>query len=133
MAVQSHVVLDLPSTDVYGIGDGILLAVGHAGFQGGPGHPGGALRPEGDAPVPLVLEGVHLLLHHVRAVAHAAREQLCVLEHRRADLAVAGQRAYRAHGRLDFLPAVRVIGQHVLRSLGRLRKHSDFSFPMGGE
>ena len=116
-----------------GAGDVVEFAGQRLGEQvvldEGARHARRAFGLEGDGAPALVLEGVHLLLHHVCAVAHAAREQLRVLEHRRADLAVAGQRTYRAHGRLDLLPAVRVAGQHVLRSLGRLRKHLSLSFP----
>ncbi len=54
-----------------------------------PGHRGGALGTQGDAPATLVVEVVHLLAHHVGALAHAL-EHRDVLEHRRLEQAVAG-------------------------------------------
>ena len=84
---------------------------------------GGSLGLEGDGAVALVVERVHFLLHHVGGVAHAALEQLGVLEDGRADLAIARQRADAAHVVLDGLPAIRVLRQHVQSALGCLGQH----------
>ena len=84
---------------------------------------GGSLGLEGDGAVALVVERVHFLLHHVGGVAHAALEQLGVLENGRADLAIACQCADAAHVVLDGLPAIRVLRQHVQSALGCLGQH----------
>ena len=50
---------------------------------------GGRLGPQRQRAAAAVLEGVHLLLHHIRAFAGGAGEERGVLEHRRLDRAVA--------------------------------------------
>ena len=42
----------------------------------------GSLGLQGDASAALILEGIHLLLHYIRGLAHAALEQYGVLENR---------------------------------------------------
>ena len=84
----------------------------------------GALWLQCDGAMALVLEGVHLLLYHVGGVAHAALEELRVLEDGRADLPVARLGADAAHVFIDDLPSVSVLGQHVQRALGCLGQHS---------
>ena len=102
----------------------------HVALDERPHRAGGALGLQRDGAVALVLEGVHLLLHHIGGVAHAALEQLGVFEDGGADLLVARQRAGFAHGPRDFLPAVGVFGQHVLGALGGLGQHLSIS-PFG--
>ena len=84
---------------------------------------GGALGLEGDGAVALVLEGVHFLLHNVGGVAHAAQEQLGVLEHGGADFAVAGFSGGQPHLPLHILPAVGIRRQHVAGATGCLGQH----------
>jgi hypothetical protein len=54
-----------------------------------PRHRGRRLRAQGDVAAALVDEAVHLLADDVGRLAHAADEELGLLEHRGADLAVA--------------------------------------------
>ena len=58
-----------------------VARVVQAVFQHGPHSAGRALGPQGDGAAALVLEGVHLLFHHVGGIAHAPLEQLGVLKH----------------------------------------------------
>ena len=76
-----------------------------------------ALGAQRDGTVALVEEGVHLLLHHVGGVAHAALKQLGMLKHRGADLTkavVAGNFQRRGFQKPDLMAFP---GQDVLRAL----------------
>ena len=85
---------------------------------------GGSLGLKGNGAVALVLEGVHFLLHDVGGVAHAAQEQLGVLEHGGAHLAEARLGRSLTHHGLHILPAVAVLGQHVPCAAGSLSQHN---------
>src|SRR5690349_17657031 len=65
-------------------------------------------------------ERVHLLAHHVRALARRPREVLGVLEHRRLDAAVAVQVAESLELLDHPLPQRLVLRQHVVRAPRRL-------------
>ena len=67
-----------------------LRALVHAVLDVRAADRSGALRPQRQRPPAHVLEREHLLLHDVRGLPHAAREQLGVLEHGRLEVAVAG-------------------------------------------
>ena len=82
-----------------------------------------ALRLERHGTVALVREGVHLLLHHVRGIAHAAQEQLRMLEHGRARLAEAVNVAQLADDSFDVLPFVAFLWGHIPHPLGYLVLH----------
>ena len=81
----------------------------------------GTFGTQGNALAALCVEGVHLLLNDVGRLTHAAREELCVLKDRRADLLEAVCLRLLAHDALDELPAVALTGQHVLGALDFLR------------
>ncbi len=68
---------------------GHRLALGHRVLDVGPDRRRRALGAQGEAPASLVLEGVHLLPHDVRRLAHAAHEERGVLQRRGAGLLVA--------------------------------------------
>ena len=87
---------------------------------------GGAFGLEGDGAVAFVCEGVHFLLHNVRRIAHAAKEKLGVLEHGRADFAIARAFGNALFNGLDGLEAVRVLRKQVLGPFGGLCQHSQF-------
>ena len=72
-----------------------------------------AFRLQGNGAIPLILEGVHFLLHNIRRVANAPQEKLCVLEYRGANLPVAGLCGSVPHLILNILPAIAVCRQHV--------------------
>ena len=76
----------------------------HPVLEVGPGDRRGALRAQGDAAPALVVEGEHLLADDVGRPAHAAREQLGVLEGRGLDPPVAGALEELAAPRLDPRP-----------------------------
>ena len=86
-------------------------------LQHGARRAGSALGAQGDAFAALGVEGVHFFLNDVGGLTDAAREQLGVLKHRRADLAEAVGAALLAHDIFNELPAVALLGQHVLGSL----------------
>ena len=62
----------------------------HAVLEVGAAHRRGALGAQRERLAAAVVEGVHLLLHDVGGLPHAAREQLGGLERRRLDPRVAG-------------------------------------------
>jgi hypothetical protein len=53
-----------------------------------PDHPGGEFRPQSDAPVAFIQEGVHLFADDVAAFASSTRENLGVFEDRGNDFAI---------------------------------------------
>ena len=77
----------------------------------------GALGTQGHALAALGVEGVHFLLDDVGGLTHAARKQLGVLKHRCAHFAEAVGTAFLAHDIFNELPAVALLGQHVLCTL----------------
>ena len=95
-----------------------------AGFDKRTHHASRALRLQGDGAVALVLEGIHLLAHHVAGLACGARKELGMLKYRRANLGVTGQPRHLAHQRLDGLQAGAFRRQHVLGTLGNPCQHS---------
>ena len=93
----------------------------------GPHHGGGALGPEGQgAPAP-VLELVHLLAHHVAALADAPAEDPHVLEDRGVGQAVAGRLDLGGEGGQQRLPPGRFGPQDVVGATRGARGHADSS------
>src|SRR6185312_9665398 len=74
----------------------------------------GALGPERERAVGAIGEGVHLLLHHVRACAGRTCEQRGVLEHRRDDPPVSVQPAEPLDLPCDALPGGHLGRDHVM-------------------
>ena len=91
----------------------------------------GSLGTERHALAALGVEGVHLLLHHVGRLSHAAREQLGVLKDGRADLPEPVSAAFLAHDIFDKLPAEALLGQNVLRTLDFLCDQRHFHTSRG--
>ena len=77
----------------------------------------GAFGAQGYALAALCVKGVHFLLHHVGGLTHSARKKLGVLEHGGAYLLKAVGAAFLAHYIFNELPAVALLGQHILGSL----------------
>ncbi len=109
-------------------GLGRFVAEGRSGVPRLPGqrrsvlHPrpyqwSGALRPQGQGPAALVLELVHLLAHHVAALAGAPPEDLHVLEDRGVGQAVAGPLGVVGEQRQEGLPPGRLGPQDVVGPL----------------
>ena len=89
----------------------------------------GSFGLQGDGAVALVHEGIHFLLNNVGRIAHAPLEKLGVFEDRGADFAVSAQRTHAAHGIFDFMPAMAVLGKHILGALRRLSEHKNCHLP----
>ncbi len=94
-------------------------------------HRSGPLRPQGQASSLAIGEGVHLLLHDVGGLPHAAQEEVGVLEDGGADLTepIAGENV--AEPLLDVLPRRATVGENVLGSAGRHHAHA-FCVPFLG-
>src|SRR5439155_9324912 len=88
--------------------------------QIGTAHTGGALGAQRQLALAQVAETVHLLLHHLARLARGAREQLVLLEDRRADLAVAAVLERLARARFGPLPALDLPRQEVAGAARRL-------------
>ena len=73
--------------------------------------------------VTAVGEGIHLLVHDIRAVADPTLKELRVLEHRRADFTVAIAGTEIADHMLDMCPRTDRVRQYILRAARRIRQH----------
>src|SRR5437867_5723744 len=93
-------------------------------------YPRRPLRPQRELATPDVRKAVHLLLHHLAGLAARAREQLEVLEQRRADLAVAVALEHTARAGLGPLPALDLAREQVTRAARGLVLH-EINAPQG--
>ena len=83
-------------------------------LQHGPGRAGGSLRTQGDGTAAFIIEGVHLLLHHIGCFPDRSLKQHRMFKNRRADFPISGQCGDFPHKILYILPFIALLRENIL-------------------
>ena len=102
--------------------DGLDLSVEFVFHVGAAGR-GGVFRTQGQGTAAVIGKGIHLFLHDIGGLAHAALEELGLLKQGGADLAEAVFSAHGAQQSFQFLPFCGVRGQKIVGAAGSENCH----------